>query len=294
VGNTLRLTACRPRIGFVIGVRGMKGLVVINQTPKVPENWDYEASVARVKPLIYKWKNLTMEIVNELWIAREKLSTPAWNKKSDGTKVPSWAEYCEEIGLIKQVANRWLASIFGYQRLPSPPLPKLESQVLYADPPWAFNNAGFDQSAAQKYPTLKPELIENYTDETGRQIRQLAKQKESVLFLWVPEAIVPEGVQVLKGWGFEYKAQMVWKKDRSPGMGWWVKSKHELLFIGARGTELHPATKFDSVFEAPVTRHSQKPEIVYEMIETMYTGPYIELFARDTRPGWESWGNEIN
>ena len=269
--------------------------------PQIPEGWDYFESVTKIQLLITKWKNLTLEIANELYIARDILS---WFGKENeqprgagGIFVPpdaSWASYCESTGLEKRTANRWLASIFGLVRLPAPPLPKLESQVLYADPPWAFDNAGFDQSAAKIYPVLKPGLIENYTDETGRQIRQLAKQKKSVLFLWVPEAIVPEGLRVLQGWGFIYKAQMVWKKDKSPGMGWWVKSKHEQLFIGARGTELHPATKYDSVFEAPVTKHSKKPEIVYEMIEQMYTGPYIELFARDIREGWISWGNEIN
>jgi len=268
-------------------------IVKSEQLPLLPENWDYESSVTKIKPLIFQWKNLTYEIATELWIAREKLSTPAWNKKSDGTFVPSWNDYCESIGLEKRTANRWLAAVFGNVRLASPPLPKLESQVLYADPPWAFNNSGFDQSAEQQYQTLKPELISDYTDETGRKIRQLAKEKESVLFLWLPASIVPEGLQVLKSWGFSYKTHLIWKKDRAPGMGWWVNTKHEVLFIGARGTELHPTTKYDSVFEAPVTEHSKKPELVYEMIEAMYAGPYIELFARNFRKGWVSWGNEI-
>lgn len=278
------------------GDKGMlKDLVEIQQLPLIPKDWDYEKSVEKVQPLIVKWKNLTLEIATELYIAREKL-TDSGRRTDLGTNVPrlpTWEQYCESIGFEKRTANRWLASIFGLIRLPSPLLPKLESQVLYADPPWAFSNTGFDQSAAKQYETLKEEMISNYTDETGYQIRQLAKEKESVLFLWVPASIVPEGLQVLKSWGFSYKSQLVWKKDRAPGMGWWVNSKHELLFMGARGTELHPATKYDSIFEAPVTEHSKKPEIVYEMIEAMYTGPYIELFARNTHPGWESWGNEV-
>ena len=139
---------------------------------------------------------------------------------------------------------------------------------------------------------MSVEKICAYTDGE-KTVRQLSKEKESVLFLWVPEALLPEGLQVVKAWGFEYKAQMVWKKDRSPGMGWWVNSKHELLFIGARGNELHPAIKFDSVFEAEVTEHSKKPHLVYEMIEKMYSGPFIELFARNARQGWVSWGNQV-
>lgn len=273
-----------------------KELVIQEQLPEIPKNWIYENSVEKVKPLIYTWKNLTLEIATELYIAREVLSHEGKPPiEITGTNVPvsvTWASYCEIIGLEKRTANRWLASVFGPQRLPSPPLPKLESQVLYADPPWAFDNSGFEQSVEQQYSTLSLEEVCNFTDGEIT-VKQLSKVKESVLFLWVPEALLPDGLQVLRAWGFEYKAQMVWKKNKAPGMGWWVNSKHELLFIGARGTELHPATKYDSVFEAPVTDHSRKPHIVYEMIEGMYTGPYIELFARNTRPGWGSWGNEI-
>lgn len=265
--------------------------------PKVPGDWDYEKSVKQVGGLIYKWKNITGEIGTELYIARETLSKTGATghiKNLSGTKVPlkTWAGYCQEIGIKKRVANRWLAAIFGPTRLPSPPLPKLESQVIYADPPWAFSNSGFDQSAASIYPTMTTKEICEFTDKNGKAIRKLAAEKRSVLFLWVPAALIPEGLAVVKAWGFTYKTQLVWKKDKAPGMGWWVNSKHELLFIASKGEELHPAIKYDSVFEAPVTKHSKKPEKVYEMIEAMYSGPYIELFARNKRDGWTPWGNE--
>lgn len=271
-------------------------IVKAEQLPLIPEDWDYETSVEMLKPKVEQWQRLTVEIATELHIANEILAKHTGRPSKFvplGTNY-SFENYCNDIGIPKRTAYRWMAMVFGPKKIPSPPLPKLESQVLYADPPWAFDNSGFDQSAGQKYPVLKPELIEDYTDETGRKIKQLAKEKESVLFLWLPSSIVPEALQVMKGWGFNYKTQMVWKKDKAPGIGWWVNTKHENLFIGVRGTELHPATRFDSVFEAPVTEHSKKPEIVYEMIEQMYTGPYIELFARNTREGWISWGNEID
>ena len=86
---------------------------------------------------------------------------------------------------------------------------------------------------------------------------------------------------------------MVWVKNTSPGLGWFVTPKHELLYIATRGQELHPAVKPDSVFFFETRGHSRKPEEVYKIIESMYTGPYIELFARESRPGWESWGNEL-
>src|SRR3990172_1692235 len=128
--------------------------------PDIPEVWDCEKSVEKVKKMVYQWKNLTAEIAVDLFIAREKLSSQGL-RTDIGTNVPklTWAAYCESIGLEKRTANRWLATIFGNVRLPSPLLPKLESQVIYADPPWEFMNSGFDQSAAQIYPTMSVEKI---------------------------------------------------------------------------------------------------------------------------------------
>jgi len=88
-----------------------KELVVIEQKPVLPEKWDYEESIARIKPAIYKWKSLTIELATELWVAREILSTHY--HRDDGTFVPSWATYCEEIDCEKRTVNRWLAHIFG-------------------------------------------------------------------------------------------------------------------------------------------------------------------------------------
>lgn len=263
--------------------------------PTIPDDWDYDKSTKQVGGLIYKWKNLTAEIAVELYVARDLLSKEGrpWPKiTGDKSPVKTWANYCQDIGIKKNTANGWLAAMFGPVRLSSPLLPKLESQVLYADPPWAFSNTGFDQSAAQAYPTMPTEAICKYADADGKTIRKLANEKKSVLFLWVPASLIPDGLAVVKGWGFDYKTQLIWKKDKAPGMGWWVNTKHEVLFIASKGEELHPALKYDSVFEAPVGKHSKKPEKVYEMIEAMYTGPYIELFARNKRVGWSSWGNE--
>lgn len=270
-------------------------LIIQENLPEIPEAWNYKESIERIKPLIYKWKNLTQEIAHELYIAREKLSEHGGDRRSfqrDKCPVETWASYCESIGLEKRTANRWLAAIYGFKKLTSPPLPKLESQVIYADPPWSYNNEGFDESAVNQYPTLTLEEICNFTDSSGRKIKQLTSDR-AVLFLWVTYPLAPEGMDVIKAWGFQYRAQMVWVKNKTLPIGWWVKPRHELLYIACKGIEMMPSVKFDSVFEYEVTTHSKKPEIVYEWIEKMYSGPYIELFARNTRPGWESWGNEL-
>ena len=110
----------------------MKDLVKAEQLPSIPDNWNYEKSVAEVRPLIYKWKNLTSEIAIKLWVAREVLSSPYYR---DGKNFPSWAQYCQDISITKRAANYWLAAVFGPKRLFKPRLPQIQSQVIYADPP---------------------------------------------------------------------------------------------------------------------------------------------------------------
>ncbi len=158
-------------------------------------------------------------------------------------------------------------------------------QVIYADPPWSYNNSGFDQSAASQYPTMTIEEIKLLP------VNSIC-QNDSVLFLWATSPLLPEALEVIKEWGFQYKASMIWVKNKAPTIGWWVNTKHELLLIASKDIN-HPIKKFDSVFYADVKQHSQKPEYVYEMIEEMYHGSKIELFARNKRDKWTVWGNEI-
>ena len=176
------------------------------------------------------------------------------------------------------------------KNMPKPELPTGTYEVIYADPPWSYDNSGFNQSAASQYPTMSVDKI------CQLDVKRLCTDN-SILFMWATSPLLPEALEVIKAWGFEYKASMVWVKDRAPGMGWWVNTKHELLLMASMPSALnvnHPAKKFDSVIEAPVTRHSAKPDVFYELIEEMYAGPKIELFARNKRQGWEaSWGNEV-
>lgn len=129
----LCLALSRKQKAFGLGLGGeveakakkMNDLVVIKQTPKLPEKWDYDVSVKKVKGFIYKWKNLTEELVNELYIARDVLSevgNPNWNKSSNSK---TWSNYCQEIGTSRQVANRWIARYFE--------TPKIEQQKFLDD-----------------------------------------------------------------------------------------------------------------------------------------------------------------
>lgn len=176
---------------------------------------------------------------------------------------------------------------YKQSKLKTQPLPNGKYRVIYADPPWQFNNSGFSQSAKSHYPTMPVEKI-----------CQLPIQKltvgNSVLFLWATNAMLQEALQVCKAWGFNYKSNFVWIKNRGPSIGWFVESRHEILLIATKGTGTHPKRKFPSWFMSSTSKHSQKPDKVYEMIEKMYSGPYIELFARQERKEWKNYGNEIS
>jgi N6-adenosine-specific RNA methylase IME4 len=169
------------------------------------------------------------------------------------------------------------------------PLPEGTFTVVYADPPWDFANEFAQekkgQTAADHYPTVStPKICELPING-----------KALVLFLWVPNAMMmKDGRMVMEEWGFEYKTCMVWVKPRGPSMGWWLRNRHEMLLIGASDDATPPLDRPFSVIEAKVDGHSRKPDVFYDIIEEMYPGPYLELFARRQHDGWTAWGNEIN
>ena len=123
--------------------------------------------------------------------------------------------------------------------------PTGEYDIVCADPPWSYSNTGFEQSAAEHYPTMAVEDIATLpqTDATFPRFAD-----PCVLFLWATSPLVPEATVVMQAWGFVYKACLVWVKDRAPGLGWWLNTRHELLLVGARGSSL-PVEKVDSVIE---------------------------------------------
>lgn len=170
-------------------------------------------------------------------------------------------------------------------------LKETEYDVICADPPWAYDNSGFDQSAAAHYPVMDVDAIANLPD-TDSTFPKFADP--SVLFLWATSPLLPAATAVMAAWGFEYKACIVWVKDRAPGLGWWLKTRHELLLVGARGSST-PLEKIDSVIEASVSDHSRKPDEVYAAIDRMYPPGLrrVEVFARAKRNDWDVWGNEV-
>lgn len=170
----------------------------------------------------------------------------------------------------------------------APALPSDKYRVIYADPPWSYGNTMPDYMGVQDdhYPTMSLPGI------CSLPVAELAEDN-AVLFLWVTSPILEESFEVLRAWGFEYKASFIWDKVKHV-MGHYNSVRHELLLVGVRGSCQPDVRKlFDSVQSVERTAHSAKPEVFREIIDTIYPcGRRIELFARGHAANWEVWGNE--
>lgn len=272
-----------------------KDLIKIEKIPNLPDKWDYKESVKRVKGFVYKWKNLTLEMANELWIAREILSAQGLRDKSP--KVRTWSDYCEDIGSERRTVNRWLQRYFiqpQIEKPDTPELPKGKYQVIYADPPWDYPLAKSRKRVDEHYPTMKLEEL----TIMGERIKNISADN-CVLFLWATSGRLDWAFPVIKAWGFEYKSSMVWDKIKY-NMGYYSSIRHEFLLIAGRGkstptTNAKTINSIDSVQSIEKsTRHSEKPQEFRKIIETLYPNTKkIELFAREKTESWDSWGLEV-
>ena len=169
--------------------------------------------------------------------------------------------------------------------------------VIYADPPWKYNTWRDGMGTAEKhYPTMKVESI------VGMQnIIKNISEKDCILFLWVTFPCLLEGLKVMKEWGFKYKTcGFNWIKRNKVsdtwffGMGHWTRANSELCLIGTKVTIKRKSNKVSQIIDTHIEEHSKKPNIVRErIVELVGDLPRIELFARQTSEGWDSWGNEI-
>lgn len=180
-----------------------------------------------------------------------------------------------------------------------PPLPAIDGgfPTILADPPWRFTN---------RTGKVAPEhrRLDRYSTMDLKAIKALpvasAAAKNAHLYLWVPNALLPEGMEVMKAWGFRYVSNVVWakrRKDGGPdgrGVGFYFRNVTELVLFGVRGSlrTLAPARSQVNMIETRKREHSRKPDEQYDLIESCSPGPYLEMFARHGRPGWTVWGDE--
>ena len=201
-------------------------------------------------------------------------------------------EEIQEARSKKRTINRVTNKIKKRQNLEeahekgSPLMPEGTYDIIYADPAWHYDSEASQRGKADNH----------YATMTTKDICDIKvpSAENALLFLWVTNAHLEEGLRVLKAWGFKYVTNFVWVKDKI-GLGWFVRGKHELLLLCRKGEMPHPEdhNRYSTVINAPRKEHSRKPEIVYEMIETMYPNrKYLELFSRNKREGWTMWGLE--
>jgi N6-adenosine-specific RNA methylase IME4 len=169
--------------------------------------------------------------------------------------------------------------------------------TILVDPPWQFQNRTGKMAPEHKrllrYPTMELKEIIDLP------ISKLAAAK-SHLYLWVPNALLQEGLKVMEAWGFTYKTNLVWykvRKDGGPdgrGVGFYFRNVTELILFGVRGSmrTLQPGRTMVNLFYTRKREHSRKPDELYNIIEACSPGPYLELFARFQQQGWDQWGNE--
>jgi len=160
---------------------------------------------------------------------------------------------------------------------------------IVADPPWNERGGGKIVRGAQaKYPLMKtPQIIECMLTAPVWRVAENAH-----LWLWVTNNYLPDGLHVMKALGFRYVTNMAWYKDR-PGLGQYLRGKHELCLFGVRGRLKGLSRSVASAFFSERGEHSAKPQEAYDAIERVSPGPRLEMFAREPREGWTVWGNEV-
>jgi N6-adenosine-specific RNA methylase IME4 len=167
-------------------------------------------------------------------------------------------------------------------------------RVVAADPAWPFgdNLPGGGRGARKHYRTMSVERICSFLVVAGIEVAD-----DAALFLWRPAAFAEQAVLVARVWGFVPKTEMIWIKRTKHGklhfgMGRTVRSSHETILVALRGRPERLSASVRSVFEAPVGRHSEKPDRFYELAEELFAGPRVELFARRQREGWTCLGDQ--
>ena len=169
--------------------------------------------------------------------------------------------------------------------------------TVLADPPWRFSNRTGKMAPEHKrlsrYSTMELEEI------LALPVSHIAAPRAH-LYLWVPNALIQEGLLVMKAWGFTYKSNLVWyktRKDGGPdgrGVGFYFRNVTELVLFGTKGSmrTLAPGRRQVNIISTRKREHSRKPDEQYGLIERCSPGPHLEMFARHSRDGWTQWGNE--
>jgi len=170
-------------------------------------------------------------------------------------------------------------------------------KVIYADPPWTFksySNKGDGRNPNQHYDCM------SFNDICNLGVSSLA-DTDCVLLMWCIDPMLPQALQVIESWGFKYKTVgFTWAKQNKKsmgmftGLGYWTRGNPEMCLLATKGSPKRLSKSVKQLVISPRREHSRKPDEIYNYIEDLLDGPYVELFARTKRKGWDSWGNQID
>jgi len=163
--------------------------------------------------------------------------------------------------------------------------------TIVMDPPWEYRNrrtgGSMSSGASQKYPCLSLEQLQ------ALPMKGLS-QKDSVLFLWTTQNFMEAAYGLLREWGFQRRTVIVWAKPGPLGMGFWLRNQCEFCLVATRGRIKPFRSSQRNLIVSPRKNHSQKPEEFWQLLQGLpLPSPRVELFAREARPGWYAWGNEL-
>ena len=167
--------------------------------------------------------------------------------------------------------------------------------TIIADPPWYQRGGGKSKRGADKHYTI---MKEHEIKEVMESALDGKVTDDAHLYLWVANNHLPEAMRIIEHLGFRYITNIVWAKSRF-GLGRYFRGQHELCLFATKGRGFSVRTDVNNVSSLlgqdliSPTKHSSKPQQMYELVESRSDGPYLELFARSTRPGWDVWGNEV-
>jgi len=171
--------------------------------------------------------------------------------------------------------------------------------AIYADPPWSFRNwsaKGTGRNAVSHYDCM------DFDKLAALPIKHLFADN-CALFMWATDPLLPRAIDLMRAWGFEYKTvAFYWVKlntaakhpaDYFTGLGYWTRANPEQCLLGTRGKPPRQAKNVKRLIVEKRREHSRKPECVRERIERLVAGPYLELFARESKQGWDTWGDQV-
>lgn len=167
-------------------------------------------------------------------------------------------------------------------------------KIIYADPPWRYECKNVQGAAENHYPTMSIDEL------CALPVEELA-DRDCALFLWVTFPMLPESLRLIKAWGFTFKTvAFVWLKQNRKSLTWfyglgrWTRGNAEICLLAVRGKPKRQSAKVHQFIIAPIERHSKKPDVTRDkIVELLGDVPRVELFARQSPPGWDVWGNEV-